>query len=97
MKSLVKAMRNAWGCQISVVFYERKNVTDITDNRQLSDHLHDGEPDPDVLGPFGHGPPGLADELLGVQSDFHPVVQEREEGRQGEGRHENCDETKLED
>ena len=97
MKSLVKAMRKAWGCQMCVEFYERKIVTDIADNRQLSDHLHDGEPDPDVLRPLRHGPPGLADELLGVQPDLHPVVEEGEQGGQGEGRHEDCDEPELED
>ena len=79
-----------------VLSYERKIVTDIADNRQLGDHLHDGEPDPDVLGPLGHGPPGLTDELLGVQSDLHPVVEEGEQGSQGEGRHEDGDETELE-
>ena len=67
----------------------------IADNRQLGDHLHDPEPDPDVLGPLGHGPPGLTDELLCVQSDLHPVVDEGEQGSQGEGRHEDCYEAKL--
>ena len=46
--------------------------------------------------PLGHGPPRLADELLSVQSDLHPVVEEGEQGGQGEGRHEDCDETELE-
>ena len=98
MKSLVKAMRKAWE---HVVFYyeifSKECFTDIADNSQLSDHLHDGEPDPDVLRSLRHGPSGLADELLGVQPDLHPVVDEGEQGRQGEGRHEDCDETKLED
>ena len=47
--------------------------------------------------PLRHGPPSLADELLGVQPDLHPVVEEGEQGGQGEGRHEDCDETELED
>ena len=68
----------------------------IADDGQLGDHLHDLEPDPDILGPLGHGPPRLADELLGVQPDLHPVVEEGEQGGQGEGRHEDCDETELE-
>ena len=68
----------------------------IADDGQLGDHLHDLEPDPDILGPLGHGPPRLADELLSVQPDLHPVVEEGEQGGQGEGRHEDCDETELE-
>ena len=72
-------------------------VTDIADHRQLSDHLHDGEPDPDVLGSLRHRPPGLTDKLLGVQSDLHPVVEQRKERRQREGRNEDCYETKLQD
>ena len=74
----------------------KEAVPHIADNSQLSDHLHNPEPDPDVLRPLRHGPPGLADELLGVQPDLHPVVEEGEQGGQGEGRHEDCDETKLE-
>ena len=100
MKLLVKAMRKAW-------YQQRKRITDddcevkeilsyIADDGQLGDHLHDLEPDPDILGPLGHGPPRLADELLGVQPDLHPVVEEGEQGGQGEGRHEDCDETELE-
>ena len=97
MKSLVKAMRKAWE---HVVFYyeifSKDGFTDIADNSQLSDHLHDGEPDPDVLRSLRHGPSGLADELLGVQPDLHPVVEEGEERGEGEGRHEYGNKTKLE-
>ena len=100
MKLLVKAMRKAW-------YQQRKRITDddcevkeilsyIADDGQLGDHLHDLEPDPDILGPLSHGPPRLADELLSVQPDLHPVVEEGEQGGQGEGRHEDCDETELE-
>ena len=46
--------------------------------------------------PLSHGPPRLADELLSVQPDLHPVVEEGEQGGQGEGRHEDRDETELE-
>ena len=46
--------------------------------------------------PLGHRPPRLTDELLGVQSDLHPVVEEGEQGSQGEGGHEDGDETELE-
>ena len=67
----------------------------ITDDSKVGDQLHDPEPDADVLRPLGHGPACLADELLGVQSDLHPVVEEGKQGRQGEGRHEDCDEAKL--
>ena len=46
--------------------------------------------------PLSHGPPRLADELLSVQPDLHPVVEEGEQGGQGEGRHEYGNKTKLE-
>lgn len=59
--------------------------------------VQDGEPDADVLRPLGHGAAGLAHELLRVQPDLHPVVEQREERRQREGRHEDGDEAKLED
>ena len=94
MKSLVKAIKNAWITCYKEMF--DNVVTHIADDRQLRDHLHDPEPDADVLRPLGHGPPCLADELLGVQSDLHPVVEESKQGRQGEGRHEDGDETELE-
>ena len=96
MKLLVKAMRKA--CrekEDDLVVIE--TVPHIADNSQLSDHLHNPEPDPDVLRPLRHGPPGLADELLGVQPDLHPVVEEGEQGGQGEGSHEDCNEAELED
>ena len=57
--------------------------------------LENGEPDADILGALRHRSPRLADELLGVEADLHPVVEQREEGRQGEGRHEDRQETEL--
>lgn len=59
--------------------------------------VQDGEPDADVLRPLGHGAAGLAHEFLRVQPDLHPVVEQREERRQREGRHEDGDEAELED
>ena len=67
----------------------------ITDDRQLCQHLQYGEPDPDILRPLRHRPPRLADKLLAVQPDLHPVVDEGKEGGQGEGGHENGDEAEL--
>lgn len=54
------------------------------------------EPDADVLGSLGHRSAVLAHKLVGVQTDFHPVIEERKEGSEGEGCHEDGDETKLE-
>ena len=49
-------------------------VTHIADDRQLRDHLHDPEPDADVLRPPRHRPPRLAHELLRVQPNLDPVI-----------------------
>ena len=67
----------------------------IVDDRQLCQHLQYGEPYPDILRPLRHRPPRLADKLLAVQPDLHPVVDEGKEGSQGEGGHENGDEAEL--
>ena len=67
----------------------------ICDDGEVRDHVEDLEPDADVLGSLGHGPPRLANELLRVQPDLDPVVEQREEGGQGEGRHEDGDEAEL--
>ena len=64
---------------------------------QLSQCVEDGEPDTDVLSAFGHGSSRFADELLCVESNFDPVVEEGEEGRERKRRHEDGYETKLED
>ena len=55
-----------------------------------------GEPDADVLRAFGERPARLGHQLLRVEPDLDPVVDEREEGRQREGGHEDGDETELE-
>ena len=67
----------------------------ISDDGEVGDHVEDLEPDADVLGSLGHGAPRLADELLGVESNLDPVVEQREEGGQREGRNENGDEAEL--
>lgn len=51
----------------------------------------------DVFGPCCDGPTQLRDKLLGVQSDLDDVVQQGEGGSEGERRHEQRDETKLDD
>ena len=63
----------------------------------MSQHVQDGEPDADVLRPLGDRPPRLTDELLRVQPDLHPVVQEREKWRQRKGGDKNGDESELQD
>lgn len=45
---------------------------------------------------FGcHRTSELSGELPGVHSDFNYVVEKSQERRQGEGSHEECDETEL--
>ena len=69
--------------------------THIWDDCKVSNHVQNLEPDPDVLSTFCNGPPGFADELLRVQSNLHPVVQQREERGKRKGGNENCDEPEL--
>ena len=49
-----------------------------------------------ALSPLCHSTPRLADKLLGVKSDLDPVVEEGEEGSEGEGGDEDGDEAELE-
>ena len=49
------------------------------------------------ISPFSDSSPCLTDKLLGVQPDLHPVVEQRKQRSQREGRHEDGDEAKLED
>lgn len=51
----------------------------------------------DVFGPDGVGSAQLGDKLLGVQPDLNDIVQECEEGGQGEGGDKEGDETELDD
>ena len=49
-----------------------------------------------ALSPLCHSTPRLTDKLLGVKSDLDPVVEEGEEGSEGEGGDEDGDEAELE-
>ena len=53
------------------------------------------EPDPDVLSLLSDGPPRLADKLVCVESDLHPVVEQSEERSERERGHKDRDEAKL--
>lgn len=61
----------------------------------MSQHVQYLEPDPDILSPLGDRPPGLTDELLRVQSDLHPVIEQSKKWGQRKGSHEDGDEAKL--
>lgn len=58
--------------------------------------FQDVKPDPDVLGTLSHRPAVLANKLVRVQTDFHPVVEEGKEWCERESCHEDGDEPKLE-
>ena len=45
---------------------------------------------------FFQNEPGLADKFLSIKSDLDPVVEEGEEGSEGEGGNEDGDEAELE-
>ena len=70
-------------------------LSHIADDGKVGQRLEDGEPDADVGAPLGDRPARLAEELLRVQPDLHPVVEQREQWRQRERRHENGDEAEL--
>ena len=71
-------------------------MTHIDYDGQVWQAFQDAEPDAYVLGALGHRPAVLAGELVSVQTDFHPVVEEGEERSERERRHEDGDEAKLE-
>ena len=72
-----------------------QNKNYIADNSQLSQHIHDGEPDPNIFSSLCHSSPGFTDKLLGIKPDLNPVVEKGKEGSQGEGCHKNGYKTKL--
>lgn len=69
----------------------------VADDGQVSDGLQDGEPDANALCSLSHQPPVVTDELVGIQADLHPVVEQGKEGCQGTGRHKDGDEAALQD
>lgn len=69
----------------------------VAEDGDVCDGLHDGEPDADVLSPLHHRAAVFSHKLLRVQADLDPVVDEREERREGTGHHEDGDEAKLND
>lgn len=70
--------------------------THVGDDGQVREGLQDVKPHADVLRSLGHRPAVLAHKLVRVQSDLGPVVEEGEERCQGERRHKDGDEAKLE-
>lgn len=75
---------------------EAARPTHVGDDGQVRQSLQDIEPHADVLGALGHRPPVLAHKLVRIQADLGPIVEEGEERRQRERRHEDGDEAKLE-
>lgn len=71
------------------------NSTYVGDDRQDGHHVEDLLPGSDVARLGGHGPPELSGELPGVHADLQDVVAEGQQRGQGEGGHEQGDETKL--
>lgn len=69
--------------------------THVADDGQVGQHVQDLEPDADVLGALRDWPPRLAHQLVRVQPDLHPVVEQREQRRKRERRHEDGDEAEL--
>lgn len=70
--------------------------THIADDSQVCQHAQDLEPDADVLCSLRHNAPGFTHKLLCVQSDLHPVVEQRKQWSQWEGSHKDGDEAELE-
>ena len=70
-------------------------TTYIAYNSKMCERVKNREPHPDVLGLLSDGPPRLADKLVCVESDLHPVVEQGEERSERERSHEDRDEAKL--
>ena len=69
----------------------------ICENCDPAEPLHDSEPDADVLDALRDGAAVVDEQLLGVEAQLEHVVEQREERRQREGRHEDRDEAVLDD
>ena len=67
----------------------------VGDHGQDRHPVEDLLPCPDAVGLGRHGPPELGGELPGVYADLQDVVAEGQQRSQGEGGHEQGDETKL--
>lgn len=70
-------------------------LTDVADDGKLRESVENLEPDSDVLTSFCYRTSRLAGELVSVQSDLHPVVEQSKERRQRKRRHEYCYEPEL--
>ena len=55
------------GLKVDQIGCQRGMYTNIAYDGHLGEHLHDLEPDADVLRPLRHGSPRLADKLGRVQ------------------------------
>lgn len=69
--------------------------THIGNHRQDGHRVEDFLPRSDVSGLGCHRPSELGGELPGVNADLHDVVEQSKKRSQGEGGHEQSDETKL--
>ena len=67
----------------------------VADDGQLNDGLEDREPDADVVASLGHRSARRTDELVRVETDLEPVVEQSEQRSQRERRHEDRYEAEL--
>ena len=72
-----------------------QSTTNICDNGEDGDPTEDFLPGPDAVGLGCHGASVLSGELPGIHSYFNDVVDQCQQGGQGEGGDEKRDETKL--
>ena len=70
-------------------------ATHVADDGELGEAVEDREPHPDVPGALRHRPARLAHQLLRVDPDLDPVVEQREQGSERERCHEDRDEAEL--
>ena len=70
-------------------------VTYVADDGKLNDGVEDGKPDSDVLTALGDRPTSVTDELVRVEADLEPVVEQRKQRRQRKSRHEDRYEAEL--
>ena len=74
---------------------KRDVATYIADDSQLSECVENCEPDSDILTSFGDRPARFTGELVSVQADLKPVVEQCKQRRKRKRSHEDCYETEL--
>lgn len=81
-------------CRRSIIALQRLESY-VGEHGRVRDELQDGKPDADVLSSLHHRAAIFSDELLSIQTNLHPIVDESEERSERTRCHKDGDESKL--